>query len=38
MWKAKGRLIYSADYDPESGTVELKDWREKRNEKRVSSH
>jgi hypothetical protein len=37
MWKAKGILIYSADYNQESGTVKLKDWREK-NEKKVSSN
>jgi hypothetical protein len=37
MWNAKGILIYSADYDQESGTVKLKDWREK-NEKKVSSN
>ena len=38
MWKdkVKGRLIYSADYDKKSGTVKLRDWREK-NEKKVSS-
>ncbi len=35
MWKAKGRLIYSAEYDKESGTVKTRDWREK-NEKRIS--
>lgn len=35
MWKARGRLIYSADYDQESGTVKLRDWRDK-NEKKVS--
>jgi hypothetical protein len=39
MWKAKvkGRLIYSANYDSESETVKLRDWREK-NEKNVSSN
>ena len=30
MWKAKGRLIYSAEYDKESGTVKTRDWREKK--------
>ena len=35
MWKAKGRLIYSADYDHESGTVRLRDWRNK--DERVQS-
>lgn len=37
MWKAKGRLIYSAEYDKESGTVKTRDWREKKDEKGVSS-
>ena len=27
MWKAKGRLIYSAEYDKDSGTVKTRDWR-----------
>ena len=38
MWKAKGRLIYSADYDKDSGTVKLRDWRRKKDEKEVSSN
>ena len=39
MWKAKGRgkLIYSAEYDRESGTVKTRDWR-KKDEKEVSSN
>jgi hypothetical protein len=37
MWpKSKSKLVYSADYDPESGTVKTRDWREK-SEKRISS-
>ena len=36
MWKVKGELIYSAEYNPESGTVKVKDWR-KKDEKRISS-
>jgi hypothetical protein len=38
MWKAKGRakLIYSADYDRESGTVKLRDWRDRdKDEKNI---
>jgi hypothetical protein len=35
MWKTKSELIYSADYDPENGTVKTRDWR-KKNEKRIS--
>ena len=37
MWKAKGRLIYSAEYDKDSGTVKTRDWR-KKDEKEVSSN
>lgn len=37
MWKVKGELIYSAEYNPESGTVKVRDWREK-NEKEISSN
>ena len=37
MWKTKSKLIYSAEYDPESGTVKLRDWREKKDEKVSSS-
>jgi hypothetical protein len=37
MWKAKGRLIYSAEYNPEDGTVKIRDWR-KKDEKRISSN
>jgi hypothetical protein len=33
MWKAKSRLIYSAEYNKESGTVKTRDWREKKNDK-----
>ena len=36
MWKAKGKLIYSAEYDKESGTVKARDWREKNDKERVS--
>ena len=36
MWKSRGQLVYSADYDKESGTVNTRDWRED-NEKRVPS-
>lgn len=36
MWKTKGRLIYSAEYNPESGIVKTRDWR-KNNEKGISS-
>ena len=36
MRKSRGKLIYSAEYDRESGTVKTRDWREK-NEKRISS-
>ena len=32
MWKAKGRLIYSAEYDEESGTVKTRDWRENKRQ------
>lgn len=28
MWKPKGKLMYSADYDHENGTVKTRDWRE----------
>ena len=34
MWKTKSELIYSADYNPENGTVKTRDWR--KNEKRIS--
>ena len=39
MWKAKGRgkLIYSADYDKDSGTVKTRE-KKKKNEKEVSSN
>ena len=37
MRKSRGKLIYSAEYDRESGTVKTRDWREK-NEKEVSSN
>ena len=33
MRKTSGRLIYSAEYDKESGTVKTRDWREKKNDK-----
>ena len=36
MRKDRGKLIYSADYDRESGKVKIRDWREK-NEKGVQS-
>ena len=36
MWKAKGRLIYSAEYDKKSGTVKTRDWREKNDKERLS--
>ena len=39
MWKAKGRLIYSAEYDKERGTVKTRDWREdKYDKKRISGN
>ena len=38
MWKAKGRLIYSAEYDKESRTVKTRDWREKNEKKRISGN
>jgi hypothetical protein len=37
MCKAKGRLIYSAEYDKDSRTVKTRDWR-KKDEKEVSSN
>lgn len=38
MWKAKGKLIYSAEYDDkDSGTVKTRDWR-KKDEKELSSN
>ena len=33
MWKSRGKLIYSAEYDPKSGNVKTRDWREKKNDK-----
>ncbi len=36
MWKVKGKLIYSAEYDKESGTVKTRDWREKNDKERIS--
>ena len=31
MWKTRGRLIYSAEYDKDSGTVKkTRDWREEK--------
>jgi hypothetical protein len=36
MWKTRGRLIYSAEYDPKSGTVKTRDWREKNDKERIS--
>ena len=38
MWKAKGRLIYSAEYDKERGTVKTRDWREKNDKKKISGN
>ena len=39
MWKAKGRLIYSVEYDKERGTVKTRDWREdKYDKKRISGN
>ena len=35
MWKIRGKLIYSAEYDRDSKTVKVRDWREK--DERVSS-
>ena len=32
MRKSRGKLIYSAEYDRESGTVKTRDWREKKND------
>ena len=32
MRKTRGRLIYSAEYDKNSGTVKTRDWREKKND------
>jgi hypothetical protein len=29
MWKTRGKLIYSAEYDRNSKTVKVRDWREK---------
>jgi hypothetical protein len=36
MWKVRGKLIYSAEYDKESGTVKTRDWREKNDKERIS--
>ena len=29
MWKARGKLVYSAEYDQSTKTVKVRDWREK---------
>jgi hypothetical protein len=36
MRKTRGKLIYSAEYDKESGTVKTRDWREKNDKERIS--
>ena len=37
MRKTRGKLIYSAEYDKDSGTVKTRDWREnKHDKKRIS--
>jgi hypothetical protein len=35
MWKTRGELIYSAEYDQDSKTVKVRDWRKKQYEKEV---
>ena len=35
MWKTRGKLIYSVEYDRDSKTVKARDWREK--DERISS-
>jgi hypothetical protein len=35
MWKIRGKLIYSAEYDRNSKTVKVRDWRGE--DERVSS-
>ena len=37
MWKVRGKLIYSADYDKDSGKVKLRDWRDKDEKKSGNS-
>jgi hypothetical protein len=38
MWKTRGKLIYSADYDKESGEVKTRDWRKENDKERVSGN
>lgn len=37
MWKVRGRLVYSADYDKNSGSVTTRDWRKDDDKEDVSS-
>ena len=35
--KSRSKLIYSADYDRESGTVKTRDWREGEDHEKIQS-